>query len=88
MNSYLPDGIHFSDEEHGYQTDKKITAIEVKYYCAQIQLRITLNSIHNALYATAARSEYMPPCVADLVVPLRRTDANHCQNYNFRFKEA
>jgi hypothetical protein len=70
MNSYLPDGIHFSDEEHGYQTDKKITAIEVKYYCAQIQLRITLNSIHNALYKSDARSEYMPLPAADLLVPV------------------
>lgn len=51
MNEYLPSGIHYSDEEHGvYQTDRKVQAVEVKYYCAQISLRITLNSIHNSLY--------------------------------------
>ncbi len=60
MNKYLPYGIHFSDEEHGvYQTDQKIQAVEVKYYCAQISLRITLNSIHSSLYEKEKLSKYM-----------------------------
>lgn len=59
MNSYLPDGMHYSDEEHGlYQTDQNVNAIEDKYYCAQIQLRITLNSIHNELYDKNRQSKY------------------------------
>lgn len=51
MNEHLPSGIVFSDEEHVvYQTDENVKAIEVKYYWSQIQLRITLNSIHQQLY--------------------------------------
>lgn len=81
MNSHLPDGIHFSDEEQGYTADQKITAIEVKYYCAQIQLRITLNSIHHGLYHKDAPSEYHPNALLIWAVALIVV-----QNYSFRCK--
>lgn len=58
MNNCLPSGIQFSEEEHGgYQTDQMVKATEVKYYWAQIQLRITLNSIHHSLYEKDAPSK-------------------------------
>ena len=51
MNSHLPSGIYMSDEDIGvYRTDDHIKDVEVKYYWAQIQLRITLNTIHTLLY--------------------------------------
>ena len=51
MNAFLPDGVHFSDEGRvECQTDLLVDARVLKYYWAQIQLRITLNSVHNSLY--------------------------------------
>jgi hypothetical protein len=51
MNAFLPHGVHFSHEGNGaYQTDQMVDAVELKYYWAQIHLRITLNSVHNSLY--------------------------------------
>ena len=59
MNVHTPSGIHLSDEEHVvYQTDQMVRAVEVKYYWAQMYLRITLNSIHNQLYDKNAQSEH------------------------------
>lgn len=57
MNKHLPSGIHLSDEDHVYQTDQRVKAPEVIYYWHQIQLRITLNSIHDALYEENAASK-------------------------------
>jgi hypothetical protein len=63
MNGHMPSGIHYSDEawHYGlYQTDENVTALELKYYWSQIQLRITLNSVHNILYGENRPSEYLP----------------------------
>lgn len=77
MDSYLPSGIHFSDEEHGvYQTDQKVQAVEVKYYCAQISLRITLNSIHNSLYEKEKLSKYTSNHVAGIACNAAVTNAD------------
>ena len=67
MNNHLPSGIHVSEEEHGvYRTDQDIKSVEVIYYWAQIQLRITLNSAHAALYKGGETpSEYtLTHCIA------------------------
>jgi hypothetical protein len=62
MNAFLPDGVHFFDEGNGaYQTDQMVDAVELKYYWAQIHLRITLNSVHNSLYhKDAPTSRFCP----------------------------
>ena len=87
MNAYLPSGIQSSDEEHGvYQTDQSIRAVEVKYYCAQIALRVTLNSIHNQLYDKHRPSEYAPILVTGVVWTASAADTDRLQNYNSRFK--
>jgi hypothetical protein len=62
MNAFLPQGVHYSEEGNGaYQTDQEADVAELKYYWAQIHLRITLNSVHNSLYhKDAPTSRFCP----------------------------
>lgn len=52
MNQHLPNDVYMSEEPGGraYATRDNIKGTDLKYYWAQIHLRIALNATHTLLY--------------------------------------